>query len=264
MFSRRKSFNTYRPSLQRWEVLDHLRQMYYDIDRYVSQLPTEVVGISCGDVRRDAYATLKSIETTRGKMIEAMFQQGLSPVRDADAISGPMIGWPAASSTPIHRSPVTTRAPDLLAGTATSSFTIGGMPIGQSGTGVISFRDDTEAESSYVFSSIRDLDCMHNQSAPAATNQAPVDWAHWETPQTNRSDPNRSDPGMVMQPRMGCQNPRRMRPVMRVQRVSNLAQMEQSQVALENPESAVQMESSHDTSAMVEDLLPQLQYKSFL
>ena len=234
----------YQPALQRWEVLDHLRKMYYEIDRFTNMLPAEIVNVSTGDVRRDAHATLKSIEILRGKLIEAMFAEGLSPVRDAEAIRGPLLGWPLAESTPMRRP---THLP--IHSTPASRYNQGAQPL-------VPFNNSTaiKIEMEDEFNSMAIFSPLGSRDTPSISRQEPPSWEQsWDVAVPTAV----SDPGTI-RPR-GPQTGEATRFV-RVQRVSNLAQLEQTadeRQGQNNPFAAPQRGTrSHSDS--------ETNYKSFL
>lgn len=84
-------------------MVDHLNNFRRDIDRYVHAMPGVLLGVSCADVIQVAMSLQWYIDNLKGALIEAMLAEGLSPVRDSDAISGPLRLHPSpVTSTPIR------------------------------------------------------------------------------------------------------------------------------------------------------------------
>ena len=137
----------YRPISNRWEILDHLRHLYYEVDRCITVLPVEIVNVHTGDVRRDAYQLLKSIEIMRGKMIQNSFDQGVSPIMDADALQPTATGLPQATSTPLSKE----GGPSPTFGRLPVEFDIGGVTLRANNQSTIS-RFENDQDSSYQFS----------------------------------------------------------------------------------------------------------------
>ena len=79
-------------------MVDHLNNFRRDIDRYIHAMPGVLLGVSCADVIQVAMSLNWYIDNLKGALIEAMLAEGLSPVRDSDAISGPLR---------MHQSPIT-------------------------------------------------------------------------------------------------------------------------------------------------------------
>ena len=162
------------------------------------------MGVSCETIIQNGKQLSKNIEIFRGQLIQTMLTRGLSPVMEAEAVRGPMLGWPAASSTPIQRD-----APAQLWHPQPVQFRIGDQLIpNMQNVSLNDARINNDNSSLSVFSPL------------GARNQVVQQWnTQWD--QTISSDP-----GVTMTEASGS-NPR---PLPRVQRVLNLAQMEQNQI----------------------------------
>ena len=90
-------------TLRRHELVDHLNNFHRDVNRYIHAMPGVIMGVPCTDVIQAAMSLNWYIAQLKANLIEVMFQEGLSPVRDDEAISGPM-RFPsiACTSTPIR------------------------------------------------------------------------------------------------------------------------------------------------------------------
>ena len=90
-------------TLRRHELIDHLNNFNRDINRYIHVMPGVVLGVPCSDVIQAAIQLNYYISILKGNLIETMLREGLSPVRDSEAISGRLDIQPNyCTSTPIR------------------------------------------------------------------------------------------------------------------------------------------------------------------